>query len=197
MFPASWGNNRFLFPDSLIVVLLRDVPWLLLNVVRLMIRVLFGNAASSIAACSHAGTVQGFISRPSRWHVYAKANVPHKVHSQSWKETSEVLYQKPFRGVTLQTPFLYWEVQKTVFGESFERVGLDWVGNPFLNEQDFLYARPLQHFHVLTFHCLTTFFLWLLILMIVCKYCKSNWILSSCSGSFTVVISTEWIPLFI
>lgn len=88
----------------------RDVPWLLLNEIRLVIRVLFGNAASSIVACSHAGTVQGFISRPSRWHVCARmaeyastGSRPHKVHSQSWKETSEVLYQKSFWFVKQQT----------------------------------------------------------------------------------------------
>lgn len=46
-----------------------------------------------------------------------------------------------------------------MFGESFERVGLDWVGDPSLSEQDVLYAKSPQHFHVLTFHCLATFFI--------------------------------------
>lgn len=150
-------------------------------------RVLFGNAASSIVACSHAGTVQGFISRPSRWHACARVaehastgSRPHKVHSQKLKGNKWGFVSKNHsdssrskRGGT-----------KTAFGESFERVGLDWVGDPSLSEQEVLYAKSLQHFHVLTFHCLATFFIWLLNSMIVCKYCESNRILWNCSGSF-------------
>lgn len=69
------------------------------------------------------------------------------------------------------------EVQKQCLENHLR--GLAWTGLEIVP-----FPVPLQYFHVLTFHCLPTFFIWLLNLMIVCKYCESNWILWNYSGSF-------------
>lgn len=145
MLLASWSSDRVLFTHSLIPILLlqwnkaRDQGFVWTN--SLLDSSLFTRRSGSrfhislqqmARMCSHGWARKH--RQPTAQSTFAKlkgnkARFCIKNHSEASRSE---------RGST-----------ETVFGESFERVGLDWVGDPCLNKQDLLYAKPLQPFHLL------------------------------------------------